>query len=189
MERTVTLTELGPGEFTARLDRVMAVYAAALNPPAGQLAGRETILERHSANPRFRALAAVDDGGEIVGFSYGFHGAPGQWWHDTVLAGLTALDRHATGWLADSYEVAELHVLPAWQGRGIGAGLLFSLASWQQERTAVLSTHDTESRARRLYRGAGFVDLLTQFRFAGGEPAYAVMGAELPLRDARPSSS
>jgi hypothetical protein len=52
----------------------------------------------------------------------------------------------------------------------------------------VLSTADAETRARRLYRGVGFTDLLTGFRFSGSEPPYAVMGALLPLL-ARPSRS
>jgi ribosomal protein S18 acetylase RimI-like enzyme len=99
-------------------------------------------------------------------------------------------------WLDDSFEVAELHVRPPYQGMGIGRELLLRLTSGRPERTAVLSTADAESRARRLYRGVGFTDLLTGFRFSGGEPPYAVMGARLPLRgasadvprSARPSS-
>jgi ribosomal protein S18 acetylase RimI-like enzyme len=53
----------------------------------------------------------------------------------------------------------------------------------------LLSTRDADTPARRLYRGTGFTDLLTAFRFfPGGEPPYAVMGAELPLRT-RPARS
>jgi GNAT superfamily N-acetyltransferase len=97
-------------------------------------------------------------------------------------------------WLDDSFEIAELHVLPPWQGQGIGRSLLLSIAAGRPERTAVLSTADAPTRARRLYRGLGFTDLLTDFRFSGGEPPYAVMGATLPLdasagpRSPRPSS-
>jgi len=189
MGQTYTFTEFGPAAFTAALDRFIVVYAAAMNPPARQLTGREAILERHATYPRFRALAAVA-GDEIAGFCYGFHGAPGQWWHDMVAAALTTLDGSsgASMWLADSLEVAELHVLPSHQTRGIGRELLFRVAARRTERTAVLSTQDAESRARRLYRRSGFTDLLTGYRFSGGEPPYAVMGAELPLRDASPSS-
>jgi len=89
----------------------------------------------------------------------------------------------AAAWLDDSFEVAELHVAPDYQGRGIGAGVLLRLTSGRPERTALLSTRDADSPARRLYRGVGFTDLLTAFHFfPGGEPPYAVMGAELPLR-------
>ena len=91
--------------------------------------------------------------------------------------------------------VVAFYVLPAWQGRGIGRSLLLSLAAGRPERTAVLSTADAPTKARRLYRGLGFTDLLTDFRFSGTEPPYAVMGALLPLaaavtvpRSPRPSS-
>jgi ribosomal protein S18 acetylase RimI-like enzyme len=193
MSQTVTFTELGPAEFRAAIGQFVAVYAAAMNPPDRMLAGRESILDRHSANPGFRALAA-HTGHVLAGFTYGFHGEPGQWWHDMVAGALAILPvasgaPGAAAWLTDSFEVAELHVLPAYQGTGIGRTLLMRLVSGRPERTAVLSTRDAESRARRLYRGLGFTDLLTGFRFSGGEPPYAVMGAMLPLRAGTPPLS
>ena len=187
MRRSLSVSELGPGEFAARLDQLIAVYAAAMRPPAELLPGRRSIMAGHAVNPGFRAIAVIDDGsGEPVGFGYGFRGGPGQWWHNTVRNALTALrgDAVASGWMDDSFEVAELHVAPAHQGQGTGADVLFRLTADRLERTALLSTRDADSPARRLYRGTGFVDLLTQFEFfPGGEPPYAVMGAELPLRN------
>jgi len=185
----VTYRELEPTEFRASIRTLVAVYAAAMNPPDRTLSGREAIMERHAASPGFRGLTALVDGG-LAGFTYGFHGQTGQWWHDMVAAALatrsgtavsTAPGASPWGWLDDSFEIAELHVLPRWQGRGIGRSLLLSLASGRPERTAVLSTADAPTRARRLYRGVGFTDLLTDFRFSGSEPPYAVMGATLPL--------
>jgi ribosomal protein S18 acetylase RimI-like enzyme len=182
MRQSVMFTELGPAEFRPAINRFIAVYRAAMNPPERMLSGREAILERHAANPGFRALAAAA-GPVLAGFTYGFHGAPGQWWHDIVAGALAVSSAEgAATWLADSFEVAELHVLPAYQGSGIGNELLLRLTSGRPERTAVLSTADAESRARRLYRRVGFTDLLTGFRFSGGDPPYAVMGAALPLR-------
>jgi ribosomal protein S18 acetylase RimI-like enzyme len=217
MTHPITLAELAPGEFRASAGRLVAVYASAMRPPQRMLAGRESIMERHTANPGFQALAAFtqgrpgdpgtpgrsghggsrhgaahhgapQSGGQVLaGFIYGFHGRPGQWWHDTVAGALaTMYPPAATTWLADSFEVAELHVLPAYQGCGIGRRLLLELTSGRPERTAVLSTQDAESRARRLYRSVGFTDLLTGFHFSGGDSPYAVMGATLPLRAAAP---
>ena len=202
----VTYRELGPREFRAAIRVLVGVYAAAMNPPDRTLSGREAIMDRHAASPGFRGLSAHVDG-RLAGFTYGFHGESGQWWHDMVAAALatrsgariSAAEYAGTdapgAWLDDSFEIAELHVLPPWQGRGIGRSLLLSLASGRQERTAVLSTADAPTRARRLYRGLGFTDLLTDFRFSGSEPPYAVMGALLPLaatvalpRSPRPSS-
>jgi len=186
MRRALSVSELTAGEFAARLDQMITVYAAAMRPPAEMLAGRRSIMAGHAAHPGFRALLATEDGsGEPVGFGYGFRGAAGQWWHDTVARALTSSygAAAAVAWLEDSFEVAELHVAPEHQGHGVGAGLLLRLTSDRPERTALLSTRDADSPARRLYRGVGFRDLLTGFAFfPGSEPPYAVMGAELPLR-------
>jgi len=169
---------------------MIAVYAAAMRPPPEMLAGRRSIMAGHAGHPGFRALLATEDGsGAPVGFGYGFRGRPGQWWHDTVARALTVSygATAAAAWLGDSFEVAELHVAPDHQGHGVGAGLLLRLTADRPERTALLSTRDADTPARRLYRGTGFRDLLTDFAFfPGGEPPYAVMGAELPLRARAP---
>jgi ribosomal protein S18 acetylase RimI-like enzyme len=190
MRRELSVREESPGEFTARLDQLIRVYAAAMRPSADMLPGRRSIMIGHAAYPGFRALTVAENGsGETVGFGYGFRGVPGQWWHDTVARALNAAYGAAVAgaWLNDSFEVAELHVVPEYQGRGIGSGVLLRLTSGRSERTALLSTRDADSPARRLYRGVGFTDLLTGFEFfPGGEPPYAVMGAELPLRAGTP---
>jgi ribosomal protein S18 acetylase RimI-like enzyme len=186
---TTLIRELGRADFHAELDALVGVYAAAMQPEPMQLPGRLSIMERHAGLPEFRAIAAVEGpGSPIVGFGYGFHGAPGQWWHDVVKTGITESSGHAaaTAWLADPMEVAELHVRPEFQGQGIGRRLLLTLTSGRVERTAVLSTQDRHSPARYLYRSLGFTDLLRDFYFPGGGPAYAVMGASLPLRGASP---
>jgi ribosomal protein S18 acetylase RimI-like enzyme len=194
MRPSLSIDQLSPAEFTARVDQLVSVYAAAMRPPEEMLPGRRVVMAGHAANPGFLALA-VTDGGRTVGFGYGFHGAPGQWWHDTVRRALTSSAGAAavTDWLDDSFEVAELHVAPDYQRRGLGTDVLFRLTTGRPERTVMLSTRDAETPARRLYRDVGFTDLLTGFHFypGSGEPEFAVMGAVLPLRprSARPRSS
>ncbi|PRX96986.1 GNAT family N-acetyltransferase [Allonocardiopsis opalescens] len=184
METTpaVGFSELAAPAFRHALPALLEIYQSAKRPPAEQLPGRRDILTEHSGHPRFRAVVA-DVAGEPVGFGYGFHGAPGQWWHDVVGSGITqATGPHEYGrWLGDAWELAELHVRPGWQARGIGRALLDRLSRGLPERTAVLSTPDVESRARRLYRSVGFADVLTGFFFPGSGEPYAVMGARLPL--------
>jgi len=190
--------ELSRNAFVAQLDALTAVYLAAMRPDPLQLPGRRSIMERHATFGEFRALAmtagaagAPESGrpvppGQIIGFCYGFRGAGGQWWHDVVAAALTARSGRAVtaAWLSDSLEVAEVHVHPDYHGRGIGRSLVLGLAEGRRERTAVLSTQDADSPARRLYRGLGFDDLLTGYSFPGTPVPYAVMGAALPLRPA-----
>ena len=186
--------ELSRAAFVAELDVLTGVYLAAMQPDPGQLRSRRSVMEQHTRNSGFRALAVRADTGRpgrrapgtIIGFSYGFTGADGQWWHDVVNAALIARGgaAAATAWLADSLEIAEVHVHPDFHRRGIGRSLVLGLAAGRQERTAVLSTQDADSPARRLYRGLGFADLLTGYSFPGSAVPYAVMGAVLPLRPA-----
>jgi GNAT superfamily N-acetyltransferase len=204
------LRELDPAGFAAHLDALMAVYAAAMHVPPPQLPGRRAIMESHLGHPAFRALVLTAPAGTgappgavsrgrharrdrevVVAFTYGFHGVGGQWWHDMVRSAVTATAGPgvAAHWLDDSFEVAELHVRPEYQKHGIGKQLLLRLTRECTERTAVLSTMDTESPARRLYRGLGFTELLTDYWFAGADTAYAVMGAALPLLSERPLRS
>jgi GNAT superfamily N-acetyltransferase len=156
-----------------------------MDTPAFQLPGRRAIMDRHLGYPRFRCIAATkgDEPGSIIAFAYGFHGAAGQWWHDLVGTAVTAAmgPALASAWLADSFEIGEVHVHPDYQRRGIGRRMLRTLTTGRPERTAVLSTRDAASPARHLYRTLGFTDLLTQFCFPGGPEPYAVMGAPLPL--------
>jgi ribosomal protein S18 acetylase RimI-like enzyme len=152
-----------------------------------ELAARRAIMERHTGNPAFRAVAATDSDRRLVAFAYGFRGNSGQWWHDVVRSAVSNLTGPAasSAWLSDSMEIAEVHVHPDYQARGIGRRMMLTLTDGRPERTAVLSTRDAQSPARHLYRSLGFVDLLTAFQFPGGGPLYAVMGAPLPLPDPR----
>ena len=185
------LRELGPGEFLCELDSMLAVYASAMMADPGQLPGRRELMLRHVGQPSFRALAArTAPRGPIVGFTYGFHGASGQWWFDAVQSALRAAagSACAAAWLADCMEIAELHVHRGHQRLGTGTRMLLTVTSGRPERTALLSTPDSESPARRLYRQVGFADLLTGYSFPGGSPPYAVMGALLPLREPTPAA-
>src|SRR5213079_2726950 len=114
------------------------------------------------------ACIAVDSTGEddaLLGFGYGYLGRSGEWWHDVVERALTdELGADAAAeWLTDAFELAELHVLPEHQGRGIGRQLLGTILARGGGATVVLSTHDRDSAARHLYVSVGFIDLLRGF--------------------------
>ncbi len=193
MRSVIQSVQLDRAGFLAEIDRLSAVYAAAMQPDPAHLPGRGSIMERHAGHAGFRAVAVtaqVADDIRIIAFAYGFRGANGQWWHDIVWSALTAQagEVAAAAWLESSLEIAEVHVHPDFQRRGIGRSLLLDLTAGRTEHTAVLSTQDDNAPARRLYRGVGFADLLTGFSFPGGGPRYTVMGAVLPLRPAAPGT-
>ncbi|GLU46046.1 GNAT family N-acetyltransferase [Nocardiopsis ansamitocini] len=183
METEIEMWELAGPAFVNAVPALMEIYYAAMSPPPDQLSGRQAIMRQHADYPRFHSVTAVTGRGEAVGFAYGFHGAPGQWWHDVVSAELGGSDpAGARHWLGDSFEVAEVHVLPAWQGRGVGRAVLHRLTSGRRERTAVLSTHTGPTPARGLYSSFGFTDVLAEFYFPGSPGrAFAIMAAPLPL--------
>jgi ribosomal protein S18 acetylase RimI-like enzyme len=131
-------------------------------------------------------VASLDDKGTLLGFGYGYTSAPGQWWHDQVKGALRREIRKE--WLTDCFEVVELHVRPLAQGHGLGSAQLRALLTMAHGRTTLLSTPEADeatSRAWRLYRRFGFVDVLRHFRFPGDSRPFAVLGRTLPL-ESRP---
>ena len=164
----------------ARRDDVLDVYAEAMQVPSATARARRGIVSTHLEQDGLRAVAAHDGHGRLVGIAYGYLGAPGQWWHDQVRAALRR--EQAAEWLDDSFEVCELHVRPAHQGAGLGRALLDALLDGVPARTAVLTTPDSETRARRFYRAGGWVDLVRELRFPGDPREFAVLGLRLTPR-------
>ena len=179
---TARLVELDRAAFAALQDEVLDVYAEAMEVPPDAARARRSILATHLQRDGLRAVAAFagpddESSGRLVGIAYGYLGAPGQWWHDQVRAALTADE--AARWLDGAFEVCEFHVRPALQGTGLGRALLARLLALTDAPTAVLTTPDADTRARRFYRTAGWVDLVRELRFPGDPRAFAVLA--LPL--------
>jgi len=177
------LDHLDPARFRALAGAAAAVYGAAMQRSPEVVIQRRDIIAGHTSYRGFVASGAFDpplpDDSEdrLIGFGYGYLGAGGQWWHDVVAS---ALGRGGTKrWLRDGFELAELHVLPDFQGRGLGRALLVDVLSRTDAKHVVLSTPDIESPARALYRAHGFSDLVCDFYFPGSSEAYAIMGADL----------
>jgi GNAT superfamily N-acetyltransferase len=180
-----------PQRMAARLPDVMTVYRRAFldlheRDPSRAEAERTAHARTHVHRPGLRVVAAVApdpdlpvDAAPLVGVGYGQPGARGQWWHDTIVDALPP--ETATQWFGDVFEIVELHVLPEYQGSGLGRRLLRTLLDGCGRRTAALSALEIpDSPARRLYASEGFAPLLSNFTFAGGDIAYAVLVKPLP---------
>lgn len=171
-----------PDDLVRRVDDVLSVYSDAMGYRPEAVASRRGYLVAHARRPGFRSVATLATDGALVGFGYGYHSAAGQWWHDQVSAALDPDARKA--WLSDCFEVVELHVRTAAQGHGLGARQLRALLTMAAGATTLLSTpegDETTSRAWRLYRRYGFVDVLRQLIFPGDARTFAVLGRPLPL--------
>lgn len=161
-----------------RRDDLLDVYAEAMQVSPASAKNRRSILSSHLDRKGLEVVAAVDDDA-LVGIGYGYLGSPGQWWHDQVREVLTI--EASRSWLDGAFEVCELHVRPAAQGRGLGRQLLDRLLERTGARTAVLTTPDAPTRARDFYRAGGWVELAAGVRFPGDSRAFAVLGKELNL--------
>jgi ribosomal protein S18 acetylase RimI-like enzyme len=176
----------GP-QLAQRIDDAMEIYVAAMNYPTYAGAQRSVTARGHTGNDGFACRTAVLADGRLVGFGYGYTSAPGQWWHDLVRRAVSG--QTADEWLRDAFELSEMHVLPAYQGAGIGRKLLTSLAGAIGHQAILLSTPDADTRAFRLYRSLGFVDLARGHRFPGDARPFAILGARLPIRSAGPDDA
>lgn len=130
---------------------------------------------KHAMWPGFMLYVATFDG-IPAGFIYGYDSQPGQWWYDTIRPAM--VEGNQERWQEGAFELAEVAVDPAVQGRGIGTALIETFLAEVPDRTTLLSTMaDPANRAGELYRRFDFVDLLTDFRYPGseGEPAI-IMG-------------
>ncbi|MDP9118243.1 MAG: GNAT family N-acetyltransferase [Actinomycetota bacterium] len=171
-------------QFSARVDDAMSIYVQAMGYPAHAGTQRAVTARRHTRNAGFACRAAIAPDGSLAGFGYGYTTVSGQWWHDLVRRAMT---REMAGeWLANSFELSELHVLPRCQGAGIGRSMLTDLAGSLPHRAMLLSTPDADTRAFRMYHNMGFSDLARHYLFPGDARPFAVMGVRLPLVSSDP---
>jgi GNAT superfamily N-acetyltransferase len=95
------------------------------------------------------------------------------------------LDDDPERYLADYFELTELHVRTDAQGHGLGHALLRRLLERADGGHVLLSTPEAPvpTRAWVLYRRCGFRDLLRHHRFSSDPRPFAVLGRKLPLED------
>ncbi|WP_406203674.1 GNAT family N-acetyltransferase [Kitasatospora sp. NBC_01560] len=165
-------------DLAALAPQALDVQAVAFGLTPEEVMVRLHIVGRHAQQPGVIALGALS-GGRLVGFGYGMPNRREHWWSTVIQPYLEA---HANGdWLDGVFAITELHVLPEFQGRGIGSSLIRGLCERSGLSRSILSAIDTETPARRLYRSLGYRDLARAVHFPNTDRLYAVMGAPLPL--------
>ncbi|MCA9834508.1 MAG: GNAT family N-acetyltransferase [Thermomicrobiales bacterium] len=162
MSVPVSIVQIEPFRALAVAGAVAGIWSAATQVTnEDAIAFVQGTFPKHVLWPGFRLfLAAIDD--NPVGFIYGYRSQAGQWWHDEVAPDLVAAGLEE--WLKDALELAEIAVLPQFQGKGIGSHLINVFLNDVQE-PILLSVEATEPRTHALYLAHGFTDLLTDFRY------------------------
>jgi ribosomal protein S18 acetylase RimI-like enzyme len=178
---TYTIRALTADELTGKLlQQALWTFAGGLGYRRGD--SRVTALggamRRHVLHGGFRAFGALTTRGRLVGFSYGYTSQPGLWWREQIAQPLSAAQREY--WLADAFELAELHVHPSVQGQRFGSRLHDALMQDVPHRTALLSVMHRSERARQLYTRRGWQTLIEDMRFPT-EPRtpFSVLGLTL----------
>lgn len=171
MDRLRVIRPLDADEVLARSGEIGEIW------PAASRERVDEILPRHAAREGFRFRAAEEEG-RMIGFSYGYLGAAGQWWHDLVAAEMTHDQEEY--WLAPGhFEFVELHVRPEHRRRGLGGALHDELLRGLASRTAVLSTQTDNAPALALYGARGWQVVLPEMQFSPGGVPYCILGLDL----------
>lgn len=166
----------GPG-FDAVIDAYLATFGVPPDRPQAR-ADATAMFHKHAGYPGWRGLVALADGGEVLGFAYGYTSTPGQFYRSRIETALgPALSER---WLGDCFEFVELGVIPRARRQGIGGYLHDALLHGLPHRTAVLTTWVGNTPARALYASKGWQVLLEPWHSApDGEP-YVILGLALP---------
>ncbi|MCP1386728.1 GNAT family N-acetyltransferase [Corynebacterium sp. TA-R-1] len=183
---TVEIRRLTAGEYSLLVPTLVDIYIAAMEYNPAIRDQRIRVWRGEVAWPGFTAIAAVD-GDDVVGVAYGFLGSRDRWWDRQLVRSMEESGgiTHERQQILDSYfEVAEIHVAPGQQGRGIGAAMLAELLRQAPAAWALLSTPEVKDEANHafsLYRRFGFVDVARRFLYPGDQRPFAILGRPLPL--------
>lgn len=179
------MIELSADQLRERLPEALQIYVDAMGYPPSTTQQRAPMWAAHTLRPGWRCVAGLGTGNELLGIGYGYLGVPGQWWHEQVRRGMLSTHSHAgiEAWTSDYFELTELHVRPDVQAAGLGEAILRRLLDGASGSRVLLSTPEGPTRAWKLYRRVGFVDILRNYRFTGDPRPFAVLGRPLPLTD------
>src|SRR3954447_7535507 len=83
-----TVDIVGPKEFAESIPVTAAIYGEAMRRPPELVVQRREIMGAHVHRGGFVGVLARDADDALIGFGYGYHGRPGDWWHDVVARAL-----------------------------------------------------------------------------------------------------
>ena len=195
-DHLVSLAPISRALFLRRLDELVALHLKAMGSPPEAFRQRRSLWLSNANHPHFTSLAALlhspaeepdpaNPAQKIVGVCFGFQGSRGTWWYQQVSYGLLAAGmspEDVTETLSSYTEISEIHVLPRFQGSGIGTRLLTEVLGILPTRDAMLSTPEVpgeNNHAWHLYRSLGFTDLLREHRFPGDPRPFGILRKRL----------
>lgn len=182
----MTIRKLSPHEFSAMAPELVDLYIKAMRYPLTIRDDRVAVWRKDAMEQDFAAVGAFNND-SLIGIAYGFRGNPQRWWDQQLRRGLVhshAMTPEMISLLGNYFELAEIHVSPHIQSRGIGRALLEQLFAEVPQPYVLLSTPEVpreNNAAFGLYRSIGFRDVLRSFYYDGDARPFAILGRSLPL--------
>jgi ribosomal protein S18 acetylase RimI-like enzyme len=157
------------------LKRIAALYSSVWNEDENVIIKR---LEKHSTYNGFKAIIAMNDKEQIIGFAYGYNSLKGQYYRELLENTLTS--EQVTYWLENCFEFVELAIHPFQRKKGIGRRLINLLLEDVANKTAILTTQQDNIPAKSLYRTLNWKVIKEPFLPNGAAgKSYVIMGMEL----------
>lgn len=187
----MAVVPLTPEQFLHRIDDIITILIEAMRYPQDIFEPRKRMLSTYAFLSGFKSYVAFEsthpnvDTDPILGFSM-VCTPPSPSWGIVVKPSLEQINIPELDAMWDhSAELAEIHVPPQYQGKGIGRNLLKSSiegARESQARTLLLTTPINGMRrtpAIEMYESEGFTVLHPQFYFPKNPIPILIMGLSL----------
>ncbi|WP_158598357.1 GNAT family N-acetyltransferase [Falsibacillus albus] len=111
-------------------------------------------IKKHANYHGFFGLKALDEEGNLIGFTYGYESLPGQFYREKIAYQLSAIERDT--WLSNCFEFVEIAVNHSYKRLGIASKLHDTLLQNINLKTAVLTTGTDNRPAINLYIKEGW---------------------------------
>jgi len=132
-------------------------------------------LQKHRTYEGFKGVVLLNKT-ELVGFAYGYHSLPGQYYHGLLSKALNPQEYDQ--WLTDCFEVVELAVDPDFRRQGHAKTLMMELLKDVKRKTAILTTQTDNVSARSLYESMGWVVVKEPFYPGVPEQPFVILGLD-----------
>jgi ribosomal protein S18 acetylase RimI-like enzyme len=155
--------------------RIAVLYSSVWNEDENVIITR---LEKHSTYNGFKAIVAMNEEEQIIGFAYGYNSLKGQYYRELLENALTS--EQVAYWLENCFEFVELAIHPFQRKKGIGRRLVNLLLEDVDNKTSILTTQQDNIPAKSLYRTLNWRVIKEPFLPNGATgKSYVIMGMEL----------
>ncbi|WP_077622324.1 GNAT family N-acetyltransferase [Sediminibacillus massiliensis] len=134
-------------------------------------------LVRHADYVGFKGLLLLSDDRELLGYVYGYHSLPGQYYRDLMESDLPYSASKV--WFEDCFELVELGVHPLQRNKHFGRLLMEKLLEKVPYKKSVLTTQTNNTAARALYESSGWTVVKEPFYPVGKQRPFVIFGKQL----------